>query len=65
MNVLATGPPSSFTTGIRSFGPPSPWNSPSAMTVITKIGIRSEKKSAERSRRKRRRSLRKTASMAA
>src|SRR5262245_24648308 len=61
--VPATGPPSWFTIGTRSFGPSSPWNNPSAMTVITKIGIRIENNSAERSRRKRRRSLRKTASM--
>ena len=47
----------------QSFGCSSLWKSPSAMTVITRIGIRSEKTSAERSRRKMRRSLRKTASM--
>src|SRR5262249_34545158 len=61
--VPATGPPARVTIGARSLGPSSPWNSPSAMTVITKIGIRIENSSAERSRRKRRRSLRKTASM--
>jgi hypothetical protein len=63
MNVLATGPQSWFTTGTSSCGPSSPWKSPSAITVMTRIGISSENTSALRSRKKIRRSLRKTASM--
>src|SRR5262245_23641400 len=46
-----------------SFGPSSPWKRPDAITVITRIGITREKTSAEPSRKKMRRSLRKTASM--
>src|SRR5213593_2123895 len=64
MNVLATGPPSSFTTGTRRRGPPSLWNRASAMIVTTSTGTRTAKRSAQRSRTKMRRSLRKTASMA-
>src|SRR5262249_49659344 len=63
MNVLATGPPSSFTTGTTSRGPLSLCNRASAMIVTTSTGTRMAKSIAQRSRTKMRRSLRRAGSM--